>query len=460
MSRLFGTSGIRGVTNQQITTELALQVSHAFGSWLFRTWRRRGRVCVAHDTRFGAPALASAAAAGLASAGHDVIQYSVLPIGAFAANLRALKADGGIMITGSHMPYDRIGIQLILADGTHAPFEITDDIERILRDRDFLRVRADDMGRISQGADPIRVYAADLLQHVDRRAIAARHYKVLIDPGNGAASVAAREVLERLGCEVFNINSTPQEIPNRPSEPRAANVEHARATCKVLKLDLGFCFDTDADRVLFLNSRGEPLSEDAVGAVFAHHELQAGDCCVAPVSSSSLIEWMCRRIGARVAYCRIGQPEIVRTLREEGGAFAYEETGKYFFARRFLWSDGIFSAVRFLDILAKERRSAAELVQELPKLVRLQHDEAVSEARQEAVVRRASERLAARPAPEGTRDVTVDGFKRIFPDLAWIMFRRSRTEPLVRLSCEAASSARAHELLDEGKAILKAALQE
>ncbi len=452
--RLFGTSGIRGYTNREITPELCLKVAQAFGTWVHRTGKHRGKIGVAHDTRFGAPMLADAVASGIAASGHDVIMYGVLPIGPFSLSVRAMHADGGIMITGSHMPYDRIGLQLILPDGTMAPFDVTDVIEEIVNHGPLYHVKPDEIGSISQATNPSEVYAGEMLTRIDRKLIAAKGFRVLVDPANGAASIVAREIFERAGCEVISINASQQPIPNRPSEPRAETVEEAKSIAKVMKLDLGVCFDVDADRVLFVDKTGVALSEDAAGAIFAHGDLKQDDVCVAPVNSSGLIEWVCRRASAKLEYCRIGQPEIIKALKATNGAFAYEESGKYYFARHFLWSDGIYSGLRMLEIMAREKRSLHELMEPLPKFYQGKHSARVDDLDKPKIMEEVFRRMKLMEWPDTARDVVVDGFKRIFKDDSWVMIRASGTEPLIRIYSDATSPQRAAFLIEEGKSFL------
>ncbi|MHC4607769.1 MAG: phosphoglucosamine mutase, partial [Planctomycetota bacterium] len=126
MDRLFGTAGIRGATNVEITPELALKIGRAHGDLLAKTRGGKCSVAVGHDTRNGAEMLARAAASGLASAGCDVRFYGCTPSGVLSYNITRKRHDGGLMITGSHMPPDRIGILIVLDDGACAPFSFTD----------------------------------------------------------------------------------------------------------------------------------------------------------------------------------------------------------------------------------------------------------------------------------------------------------------------------------------------
>jgi phosphomannomutase/phosphoglucomutase len=347
------------------------------------------------------------------------------------------------------MPYDRIGLLLFLEDGSCAPFEVTDPIEEILQKEEMLRVTPEEIGTIHHGSTPTEVYADELLRHVDRKAV-GKGRKVLIDPANGAASTLAREVFERIGCEVVSINSGFQPVPNRPSEPRDSTVEEAKSISKVLKLDMGLCLDVDADRALFVTGKGETVSEDTVGGIFAQNELKKDDVCVVPVNSSGLIEYVAQRAGARLEYCRIGQPETIKAVKEKKAVYSYEESGKYYFARSFLWSDGIFSGLKMLEIMGRDRRSLHELAAELPVFHQVKESVPVPDAKKTAVCDRVVELMRASGSEPGVRDVDIDGFKRVYKDHAWLLVRASGTEPVVRIFSDASSLDRAKELVARG----------
>src|SRR6185295_10396054 len=148
--RLFGTAGIRGVTNVGITAELALRVARAYGDWIVRKGRKHGTVSVGHDTRWGAEMLARAAASGFASAGLHVQFYGCVSTGVFSLNVAHTKQDGGLLVTGSHMPPDRIGLILVEGDGAIAPFSITDQVEEILQSEDYREVPPQEVGRLEE----------------------------------------------------------------------------------------------------------------------------------------------------------------------------------------------------------------------------------------------------------------------------------------------------------------------
>ncbi len=454
-ARRFGTAGIRGVINAEITPELAVRLARAYGDWIGENRRRRGSACVGHDTRWGAAMLAGAAAAGFASSGLDVRHLGLVSTGAFSINVARAGCDGGFLVTGSHMPPERTGLLLTTGDGAIAPYSLTDQVEAIMAAENPRKVPPDMIGSIREADDPWDVYLSETERALDAPLIRSGKFRVTVDAANGAACPAAGEFFRRLGCAVETLNDTPSPVPARPSEPRAGNVAEARRRVVESRSDLGVCLDVDADRALFIDGRGNPIPEDTVGAVLAGSVLSPGDVCVVPVNSSGLIEHVCRAAGARLEYCRIGQPDTIQAIRDHGAAFSYEECGKYWFARRFLWSDGLYTAARLLQLMARTGRRAGELAAGLPSFHQARRNVALDGRCGAAVMRALEERLRSRLTDGRLRDVTLDGFKRIFKDDSWLMFRMSGTEPLFRIYSDAPSRERAERLAAAGESLLR-----
>ncbi len=459
--RLFGTAGIRGVTNVEITPEMALKIATVYGDWMAERLNKRPSMGVGHDTRYGAELLARVAAGGLASAGCSVRFYGCVSTGVYSMNLARSGLDGGILITGSHMPPERIGIIAMLGDGAYAPVDITDQVEERYRtfDRRTRRVAAEEIGPIEEAFHPYELYVSEVVQQVDARAIKQKGFRVLIDPANGTASYVAKELFEWFGCDVRLIHFNPSPVPDRPSEPRAATVGAAiRATIENA-CDFGLCLDVDADRALFITKDGRPVSEDTVGAIFAKEELRPGDLCVLPLNSSGLIELVCDEIGARLEYCEIGQPATIKAVKEQGAVYSYEESGKYYFARRQMWCDGLYSGVKMLEIMQRRGKSLAELAEQFPRFHQVKHTVEVEDAHKEAVEREAARLLQDRLTEGRVRDLAKDGFKRSFRDHSWLLIRKSGTEPILRVYSDAPSRERAEELVREGTKILEEAIR-
>ncbi len=458
---MFGTAGIRGVTNSEITPELALRMATVYGDWMSETLGRGPVVGIGHDTRYGAAMLARVSAAGLAAAGCSVQEYGCVPTGVFCMNVARSRLDGGILITGSHMPPDRIGFIAMLGDGAYAPPDITDRLEE--RYRDFDRrsrsVPPERIGVVEEGLHPFELYITEVVRLVDARAIKPRGFRILIDPANGAGCYVAKELFEWFGCDVHLIHYDPRPEPERPSEPRAGTVEAALRATVDHGRDLGLCLDVDADRALFITHAGVAVSEDTMGALFAKETLRRGDLCVVPLNSSGLIEQVCEQVGARLEYCEIGQPATIRAVKSLGAAYSYEESGKYYFAREQLWCDGLYSGVKLLEIMHRRGKTLAELVAQFPPFQQVKRTIEVEDRAKDEVAAEAARLLENALTDGRTRDRTFDGFKRSYQDHSWLLIRKSGTEPIIRVYSDAPSRERAEALVQEGTKIVEEAIR-
>ena len=459
--RMFGTAGIRGVTNRDITPELALKLGIVAGDQMAESKEGRAVAAVGHDTRYGAEILARAAASGLASAGVDVQFFGCVPTGVLSLNLERTKLDGGILVTGSHLPPDRTGLIYIQSDGSFAPYSVSDDLERRYRELPARTrtVRPEDIGRVDEVFHPYETYVSEIVRLVDTRAIRERKYKILVDPANGPASYVAKELFQWFGCDVEMLNYDPSPIPGRPSEPRAHTVEEAARLVAETQCDLGLCLDVDADRALFIGPDGKAVSEDAIGGIFARSELGKGDVCVTPVTSSGLIEVICRERGASLEYCGVGQPHTAQAIRDLNAAYAYEESGKYYFPRDRVWTDGLYSGAKLLELMTESNLSLPGLIARTPVFHQARRtikvDDSIKGPAQAEV-----ERILERELTDGrVRDLRLDGFKRVYADHAWLLIRASATEPGIRVFADAPQADRAESLVREGERVLLDALK-
>jgi phosphomannomutase/phosphoglucomutase len=459
--RMFGTAGIRGVTNRDITPELALKIGLVAGDRMAELKDGRAVAAVGHDTRYGAEILARAAASGLASAGVDVQFFGCVPTGVLALNLERSKLDGGILVTGSHLPPDRTGLIYLQSDGAFAPYSVSDDLERRYHELPTRNrtVRPEDIGRVDEVFHPYENYVSEVVRLVDTRMIRERKYKILIDPANGPASYVAKELFQWFGCEVEMLNYDPSPIPGRPSEPRAHTVEEASSLVSVMDCDLGLCVDVDADRALFIGPDGKAVSEDAIGAIFARSELGRGDVCVTPVTSSGLIEVVCRERGATLEYCGVGQPHTAQAIRDLGAAYAYEESGKYYFPRDRVWSDGLYSGAKLLEQMAATNLPLPGLIARMPVFHQARRNLKVEDSFKASALAEVGRLLESDLTEGRVRDLRLDGLKRVYDDGSWLFFRASATEPAMRIFADAPQAERAETLVREGERVLLEALK-
>ncbi|MBI2552133.1 hypothetical protein HYW17_02435 [Candidatus Uhrbacteria bacterium] len=460
MAKLFGTSGARGKTNLEITPMLAFCIALCYGLNLKSAkGGKRVRVLVGHDQRFGADMLANSVIAGFQAVGVDVVMLGMVPTGVYCVYMREGNFDGGILVTGSHMRPERIGIIPMLGNGHYADRDVTDPIEIRLATIDVLLEEEHTRGRYLVGHEHIGGmtsenglprYADSVCRAFGRDWIAIKGagFRVILDPGNGTAGEISQHLLGVLRLTHTVLNSDPKPIPDRRSECTPENCAEAIARTRDGGFTLGACFDGDADRVKFITPEGVMLQDDVVAGIFARHLLQADDVVVTPVNASGMIEEICRERVALVKYCRIGQPATDTAVRTHKAVFAFEaNAGKYGFREFECCYDGVYAALKMLAIMAKTGKSLAELAADLPRCYQAAVRIEVPDARKEAVVAVATESLRASLVEEIVWTDTTDGTKWFMKSGAWLLLRPSGTEPVVRAYSDARTQERADELV-------------
>ena len=432
--QLFGTAGIRGITNYDITPELALGIGLAYGSEF------SGKFAVARDTRYGAEMIKNAVVSGLLSTGHKVHDLGVVPLPVFARYVSDFM-DGGIMLTGSHTPPDIMGIVAVGAAGQDLNRAKSEKIEEIYQNRKFKYVKWDMIGDSIQ-MDAVEHYT-EFIEHQARN---VDGFRIALDLANGAGAGIIDRILENLGIEVKCINCTKKHIPNRPSEPRSTTLGKLNAISK--NYDFGAGMDIDADRVLF--THGYTVSEDIIGAIFATRFARR---MVTPINSSSLVDYIAANYGIEVYYCPIGPPEIAESILRYKANFGYEETGKYIFPPETLWGDSVLSIVKLLNIMDSEGKTIESLISEFPKYYQVKEKIKVPRYVKKKLIEYIEKQVKSKP-PEGVIEtLTVDGVKMIYKD-AWLLIRASGTEDVIRVFSDAESEKKAKVLVKFGIKLL------
>jgi len=449
MNVRFGTAGIRGLTYVEVTPQLC----HVASKALARFFGKGSRLALGYDTRPGAEQLAGVCASAMISEDAQVQSFGVIPSPILSQQIAERGIQGGLIVTGSHLSYDRIGLIPLDSDGTILSREKTTQIEE-------LASRIEPPGRDLTGALPRSdlswppSYQRFIRAILDGDAFAGKGVSIALDPAGATGAGVVTRLLVGLGCEVAALNDERTSIAPRPMEPRADSVRDLRAlVARSRKVSFGAAFDADCDRVVFMDEASTPLSEDLAAAVFARYLYDSGPgVCVMPVNSSGLMRTVWK---GRVEECRIGPPEISLAIKRHKARFGYEETGKYFFPPRVLWADGIMATVFMAVILARTRRALSDIASEFPHHVQVKRNLRGQPEQMASLMEKVKERFK----PPDAKLVEIDGLKYVYDDGSWLLIRLSGTEPVVRVYVDSTSPERARELSDEGVGLVKELLE-
>jgi len=445
MGQLFGTNGVRGVVNADLTVEKVAGLAAAAGSVLGE------RVAVGRDGRTSSPMFRDAVVGGLLSVGCRVHDAGVLPTPALQYAVKRFGLHGGLMVTASHNPPEFNGVKVIAADGVEVPRSREEEIEAIFLGQGPKLCSWDRIGTIHP-LEALEVYVDAVMSHIDGDAVREKRFKVALDPGNGVAALAAPAVARELGCLAVTINADIDgSFPARDSEPRPDNLDGLRALVKASSADVGVAFDGDGDRAIFVDESGDVHWGDRSFALVAKDFLarHPGRVVATPVSSSRMIEDVVTAGGGRVLWTRVGSVVVSRTMVENGIALGGEENGGIIYGPHQFVRDGAMAMALILGIMAREWRPLSELFEELPRYIQVKDRVACPDRLKQEALKALSGLVRA------SRVETIDGLKLWYPDESWILVRPSGTEPVFRLYAEAKDQGTATGLVEKHKNLIE-----
>ena len=445
--RLFGTNGIRGVVNKELTSQMVIKIGSATG-----TFFQCGNLVVGYDARTSGPMFARAVIAGLNATGCNVFLVGMSPTPALQFAVKNHKTDGGVIVTASHNPPQYNGIKVVWNDGIELSREQEIEIENIFFDEKIRYAEWDNLGATRDLPRVIDDYIEAMKRHVDVPRISKKHYHVVVDTANSVGSLGAPRLLRELGCKVTTINANIDgTFPGRLPEPRPENLKDLALTVKAVGADLGVAYDGDADRSIFVDENGEIHWGDKTFALVEKHFLMdnPSEKIVTPVSSSTLVKDIADSYSGEIVWTKVGSVTVSQTMKKINAKLGGEENGGIFYGPHQSVRDGAMATALILDIMAKTGEKLSNLLGKLPKyFIEKGKVECPSEVR-EKVLEKLIEQLS------GLSLNTTDGVKIWFEDKNTILMRPSGTEPIYRLYAEAKTEKKALQLVKEYSSKLK-----
>ncbi|ANP27138.1 phosphoglucosamine mutase [Dermabacter vaginalis] len=443
MARLFGTDGVRGVANKDITAELAVELAVAaahvlgqFGAFEARNSGERQakpRAVVAHDPRPSGDFISAAICAGLASAGVDVLDAGVLPTPGLAYLVKDSGADLGVMISASHNPHPDNGIKFFARGGTKLPDEVEDAIEARLHE-EWARPLGAEVGSIAPYENAVDAYVAHLLSTLE---VSLEGLSVVVDCANGASFETGPKVLERAGASIHVLGDcTDGRHINEGcgsthlEQLQAAVVEHGA--------DIGVAFDGDADRCLAVDAEGAVIDGDQIMAILALALKEKGkladDTLVVTVMSNLGLKLAMREHGIQLGQTSVGDRYVLEEMTLGGYSIGGEQSGHVILLEHASTGDGELTALHLLQRMKETGKSARELASVMTRMPQaLINVSGVDKNRAQidAVVTKAVEEAEAELGDTGR-----------------VLLRPSGTEPVVRVMVEAAEDEHARSVAE------------
>jgi phosphomannomutase/phosphoglucomutase len=460
--KYFGTSGIRGRTFIDITPQLAQRMAVSYAQVVLLGIENPS-IVIGRDPRFGAESIEMAVIAGLTSVGVSVIRCGIVPTPVLLTYQKYTKADGAIMITGSHIPPDRIGLIFIGSDGAYCSDHVCFAIEQVYDDKNFSGLpeinSIGDLlstGSIINAVNVFEVYEEFITPLIDLEKIKSHPFRLVIDAGNGTASYFVTKFLGNLGLDITAINDYHAPISARLSEPIDENLSRLKELV-VKNVDLGIAFDLDADRVTFVhykeNGKTETISANIIGAFMLKYLLSNEHVgqVILPINSSMLAEEILKQFDLKPIYCKIGQPGTVEAIKKVPNAiYSYEESGKFYLLNYgILWTDGILMMLKILELLATSGVSLEHFIELLPKYYSFYDKIEIKDDKMNDTVKLLQTNILNYTFTDEIARVSVDGHRINFKE-GWLLIRPSGTEPKIRIMSDSSNEEFSKNLLEKG----------
>jgi phosphomannomutase len=472
--RLFGTSGVRGVVNQDLSPDLCRRVALAIGT----TLPPASTVCIATDTRISRDAIKEAVTSGLLSCSINVVDLGILPTPALALLTRESGFAAGIMVTASHNPPEFNGIKLFTDNSLgYSPAQEA-EIEKVYFEHKF---RQGKKGTLEQAQDMKQRYLSFIKTKLSlmgfneqqagsdgledggklREGNLSRpgfndQLRVVVDPGNGAASQFASYILAQMGLDVLPVNDEPDgRFPGRSPEPKEDTVQGTVDFLRKNNADLAICFDGDADRVVFCDKEGFLGFNEPIAFISRLAVKRTGKKKIATtVETGTLLDLAVKDLGVEVVRGRVGDVPVAHLAQELDAALGVEQVGVYIFPELGYYPDSIFASLFLLSQLS----DAGEIRQFFRGIPRLSFEKAkifCPNELKDLVMAQVKEKVNFFAADEVN---TLDGLRLEFPD-SWMLIRASGTEPLIRVVSESTSQTKTDELISKGKELVQSLVE-
>lgn len=426
MARIFGTDGVRGVANKELTVELAMNLGKAGAYVLTKENAHKPTILVGCDTRISGEMLANALMAGVCAVGANAVYAGVVPTPAIAYLTRKYNYDAGVVISASHNPAEYNGIKFFSKTGYKLSDRLEDEIEETLRmnSSELPMPLGDEVGKISYNYDLKDDYVDFAASLID---MDLSGLKIVLDTAEGAAYYTAESTLKKLGAEPIVIHNNPDGI-NINRGCGSTHMEELREKVLEVGADIGIAFDGDADRMLAVDEKGNMIDGDQIMAICGLYMKNKGilknDTIVATVMSNLGFFQMGVRENIHIEQTKVGDRYVLECMLKEGYNLGGEQSGHVIFLDENTTGDGLISALHLLQVVVESGKKVSELASVMTILPQALVNAKVSNRKKEYYMDN-----------KNIADAIAD-FEKRFAGAGRVLIRPSGTEPLIRVMIE------------------------
>lgn len=430
MGRLFGTDGVRGIANSELTCELAMKLGRAAAMVLSNNARRRPLFVIGMDTRISSEMLSASITAGLCSVGADVLLLGVVPTPAVAYLIGKYKADAGVMISASHNSAEFNGIKMFSGDGYKLPEVLEEEIEEIVLNdaNEFIPVVGADVGKVSHAQNAAKDYIEHLKSTIPT---SLEGLNIAVDCANGSASVTAATLFEQLGANATILYAMPDGV-NINENCGSTHIENLAKYVVENKLDMGVAFDGDADRCLCVDENGELIDGDQIMAICSKDMMERGklakNTAIGTILTNMGFIKYCEENGVNFIATKVGDKYVLEEMLLEEYNFGGEQSGHVIFRDYATTGDGELTAIQLLSLVKRSGKKLSKLAKIMKKYPQIAINVPVT---QEGKVKFYTNKVVK---------TAIDKAKEELKDIGRIVVRPSGTEPKLRVMVECEDS--------------------
>jgi phosphoglucosamine mutase len=445
---LFGSSGVRGVVGKDISADSFRQLAQSVGT----TLSPFSRICVATDARLSREILKKAVISGLISCDINVVDLGIVPTPALAFLTREMGFDSGIMITASHNPPQYNGMKLFNSNSLGYTREQEKAIEKIYFEKSFRTGSCKNIELVSGEKKKYGDFLKNRFSHQSLK----RQWRIVVDPGNGAASGFASEIFADMGLTVLPINDYYDgNFPGRSPEPMEDTLQGTVKFLREQNADLAVCFDGDADRVVFCDHEGFLGFNEMIAFISRLVARETGKKKIATtIETGNLLDLAVADFGVKVVRGKVGDVNVAHLTRELDAALGVEGVGVYIIPEAGYYPDSIFATLTLLSQL-NDPSEIREFFIGMPQLFFGKAKVSCPNDLKESLIMELQKVVHRFKATEVN---TLDGLRLEFGD-SWMLLRASGTEPIIRIIAESTSKSRTKTLLDEGTKTVTSCLE-
>lgn len=426
MSRLFGTDGVRGVANEELTPLLAMQLGQAGAYVLTKEQEHKPTIMVGCDTRISGDMLANALMAGACSVGANCVYVGVLPTPAIAYLTRKYKVDAGVVISASHNPVEFNGIKFFNGEGYKLSDSLEDEIEEMIKTgmKDIKFPTGASVGKIKYRTDAREEYINHSMKAVN---VDLRGLKIVVDCAEGASYYTSVEALKELGGDVVAIHNSP-DGSNINANCGSTHMEELQARVVYEKANVGLAFDGDADRLLAVDEMGNIVDGDQVMAIVGNHMKEQGrlnkNIIVATIMSNLGFFLMGEKNKIKIEQTKVGDRYVLERMKEIGASLGGEQSGHIIFLDENTTGDGLLSALHLLQVIVETGKPLSELSTVMEVMPQALVNAKVPNHKKERYME----------YPEIAE--AIEALNKKFAGEGRVLIRPSGTEPMVRVMIE------------------------